>query len=407
MTREHIKMAVSTIRASRLRSTMTMFGIIIGVASVITVIGLGQGLRNQVTNQITKLGSNLIIVLPGKQASSQVINFGLLQNLGGGAGGVIAQNDLVTVSKTPSVALVAPVATINGLPNADDKTMDTAVVVGTTDALPVILSKKVEYGTFFSKESLGKNYAVIGHNVAEQLFNENVPIGKTFKVKNAEFIVQGVFEQSPATPLSPSINFNNAVVIGFDKAKEIADGSLHINQILLTTKSADNTAEVAKNLKASLLINHGKQEDFSVLRQQETLAISDGIFQQLTLFVTWVAVISLLVGGIGIMNVMFASVSERTREIGIRKAVGATNRQIVSQFVTEAIILSLTGGIIGIVIALLIIAAIRSTTSFEPAISLPAIGIAAGVSVSIGILSGILPAIKASQKDPIDSLRRA
>ena len=406
MIRENTKMAMANIKASRLRSTMTMFGIIVGVASVITVIGLGQGLRNQVTNQITKLGSNLIIVLPGKQANSQVVNFGLLQNLGGSSG-VITENDLKTVNKTPLIDLVAPVATITGLPTNDDRSMQNAIVVGTSQALPTILSKKVEYGSFFDKDSIGKNYAVIGHGVAEQLFGENVPIGKTFKVKQTEFIVQGVFEQSPATPLSPSINFNNAVVIGFDKAKEIADGSLHISQVLLTAKNADKTQEVTTNLKAELLKNHGQQEDFSVLRQQETLAISDGIFQQLTLFVTWVAAISLLVGGIGIMNVMFASVSERTREIGIRKALGATNGQIVSQFVTEAILLSLTGGIIGIVLALLIIATIHATTSFEPAVSLPAIGIAAGVSMGVGILSGILPAIKASQKDPIESLRRS
>ena len=405
MTREHIKMALGSVTASRTRSLLTMFGIIVGVTSVITVIGLGKGIRNQVTKQITKLGSNLVIVLPGKQSGSQILNFNVLQNVTA-SNGILTEKDVTTITKTPSVVQVAPVATITGLPKTDDNSMDSAVIVGTTESLPAILSKKVEYGTFLAKDAIDKNYAVIGHNVAEQLFNENVPIGKTFKIRDNEFIVQGVFEQSPTTPLAPSVNFNNAVVIGFTKAKEIADGSLHIIQVLLTTKEAETTEAVAGNIKSALLTNHGGQEDFSVLRQQETLAISDGIFQQLTLFVTWVSVISLLVGGIGIMNVMFASVSERTREIGIRKAIGATNKQIVSQFVTEAVILSLTGGIIGVILALVIIGAIRATTQFEPAISLSAIGIATGVSVTIGIVSGILPAIKASRKDPIDSLRR-
>ena len=129
--------------------------------------------------------------------------------------------------------------------------MDSAIIVGTGSSLPLILDKRIEYGSFFGKNDLSKNYAVIGHTVAEQLFNENVPIGKTFQIKGADFIVQGVFEQSPSTPLSPSVNFNNAVVIGFDKAKQISDGSLQINQILLTTKSSQSTQAIADTLKAT------------------------------------------------------------------------------------------------------------------------------------------------------------
>ncbi len=406
MLREHIRMASDSIRSSHLRSIMTMFGIIVGVTSVTTVFGLGQGLRNQVTHQVAKLGSNLIIVLPGKQMDSSVINFARLQNLGTMPRGIVTEQDLAAIAKKPQVQQIAPVATINGLPSLDDRVQKDAIVVGTTDSLAAILGKKIEYGTFLSKDSLRKNYAVIGQDVAEQLFKENVPIGKSFQIKQIEFIVQGVFEQTPATPLSPSINFNKTVVIGFDKAKEISDGSLQINQILVTTKDSSVTAQTAQDIKKTLLQDHGQQEDFSVLRQQETLAVSDNIFRQLTTFITWAAIISLLVGGIGIMNVMFANVSERTREIGIRKALGATNRQIISQFLTEAIILSLTGGGIGVILSLIILGALRATTSFEPAVSLPAIGVSTGISVAVGIVSGFLPAIKAAKKDPIESLRR-
>ncbi len=398
-------MALASVRSARVRSGLTMFGIIVGVASVVTVVGLGEGLRNQVSAQISKLGSNLIIVQPGKRGTNNSLNLNTLQNIGNMESGVLTEQDLASVDKTDNISLLAPVATITGVPVADNRSMDTAVIVGTTEALPTILGKKVAYGSFFGKNDQNKNYATIGPGVAASLFNENVPIGKSFQVRGIEFIVQGVFEQTPLTPLSPSVNFNNAIVIPYNKAKEISAGSLQINQILVTSKSSDEVNKVAATLNSLLTKNHGGQKDFSVLRQEEALAISDGVFSQLTLFITGIATISLLVGSIGIMNIMFATVSERTREIGIRKAVGATNKQIISQFVTEAITLSVSGGIIGIIVSLIAIAGIRATTSLEPAINVPIIVIAGAVSILSGMLAGILPAIKAASKDPIDSLR--
>ena len=162
---------------------------------------------------------------------------------------------------------------------------------------------------------------------------------------------------------------------------------------------------MSNDVRGVLLSNHGGQEDFSVLRQEETLAISDGVFNQLTVFIGGAAVIALIVGGIGIMNIMFATVSERTREIGVRKAIGATSRQIVGQFIIEAVTLSAFGGIIGLLASLITIAAIRATTSLEPVIVWQVMAGAFLVSVTVGIVSGILPAIKAARKDPIESLR--
>ncbi len=405
MTKEHMNMALSSINTSRTRSFMTMFGVIISVSSVITIVGLGHGLRNQVSKQITKLGSNLIIVQPGKPNSSSAVSLHSLQSVASSPDGIITEQDLSAVAKTADINLLSPIATITGLPSFEEKTMTNTVIVGASESLPEIVDKKVKYGSFFSKEDSTKYYAVIGRGVAEELFNENIPIGKSFKIRNVEFIVQGVFEETPVTPLSPSVNFNNSIVIPYTKAKEISAGSMQISQILVTTKSADVTEKVSKTIQSTLLKNHGGQEDFSVLRQEETLAISDGVFSQLTIFIGGAAFISLIVGGIGIMNIMFATVSERTREIGIRKAIGATNKQIIDQFIIEAVTLSATGGMVGIILSLMIIIAIRSTTSLEPAIVLPVIGGSFLVSVGVGIISGILPAIKAAGKDPIDSLR--
>lgn len=398
-------MAMASIRASRVRSTMTMFGIIISVASVITVVGLGEGLRQQVTKQIGNLGSNLVIVQPGHRTATSAVNLDSLQQVGGVNTGVLTEQDLNSVAKATGIDKISPVASIAGIATYEDRKLPDANIVGASDALPTILDKKIEYGSFFSKDEQTKNYAVIGRGVAEDLFEENVPIGKTFQIRGVEFIVQGVFEQTPLTPLSPSVNFNNAVVISYPKAKEISSGNIQISQILVTAKTPEATPGVATEIHAALLANHGGQADFSVLKQEETLQISDTVFNQLTMFVTGIAVIALLVGGIGIMNIMFANVSERTREIGIRKAVGATNRQIRSQFITEAVTISVVGGFLGVVTAVIVIIIVRSTTSLQPVLVLPAVLLALLISVGIGIVSGILPALKASSKDPIDSLR--
>ena len=403
MIKHNIQIARASIRSARLRSLLTMFGIIIGVASVIVVVGLGDGLRNQVTGQITKLGSNLIIVQPGNRTQTTVLGLNSLEHIGGTNAGVITEQDLATIAKTKNVSLIAPVATITGVPRADNRTMEQAIVVGTTDALPTILGKKVPYGTFFGSDDQLKNYAVIGPGVAAQLFSENVPIGLSFTIRDIEFIVQGVFEQTPLTPLSPSVNFNDAIVIPYEKAKQIGAGSLQINQILVTSTTASQTKAVADSITKSISANHGGQHDFSVLSQKEALAISDGIFSQLTLFVTSIAAISLLVSSIGIMNIMFATVSERTREIGIRKAIGAKQSDILLQFLVEAATLTGFGGVVGLLIGwgltLLISLVFPSYVPWWA----PPLGFFA--SVGIGVIFGLFPAWKAARLDPIESLR--
>jgi putative ABC transport system permease protein len=242
--------------------------------------------------------------------------------------------------------------------------------------------------------------------VAQQLFGEQNPIGRSIKILGGDFIVQGVLAESADGLVSvAATNFNSAVFIPYQPAKDLAGGRTNILQILIRGKNPNNLDQTAKDVRSVLLRSHQGQEDFSVLKQFELVKIANSSVGIITGFISGIAAISLLVGGIGIMDIMLASVSERTREIGVRKAVGATNRQILSQFLVEGVALSVGGGLIGIIVALIIYAALKIYTGLEPVITIPVVILAVTVSVVVGIIFSVAPALKAARKNPIDALR--
>jgi ABC-type antimicrobial peptide transport system permease subunit len=265
------------------------------------------------------------------------------------------------------------------------------------------LNRQVEFGSFFTDQDYKKRVAIIGRDVAELLFKENVPIGKRLTIRGNEYVVQGVFEQQESGTFA-AVNVNNAVVLPYDAAREVG-GNIQLLQLFVETETPESVEEVAENIRETLKANHAGQEDFSVLEKEEALEVTNEVFYQLTIFTAGVAFISFIVGGIGIMNIMFATVSERTREIGIRKAVGATNSQILGQFVMEAVVLSVLGGFFGILISLIANGILRATTDLQPVITPNVAFIVFALSAATGIISGILPAAQAARKDPITALR--
>ena len=258
---------------------------------------------------------------------------------------------------------------------------------------------------FFSSGDNARSVAIIGKGIAEKLYKENVPIGKTITIRDHTFIIQGVFDTYRSNVVSANANLNDAIFIPYNTAKSISDNNVHIAQILIKPANASETDMLVRDVTAALMRNHGGQDDFTALKQSELLAITGNALAIATSFVAGIAAISLLVGGIGIMNIMFVSVTERTREIGIRKSIGATNRQIYGQFLTEAVILSLLGGLLGVLLALFADYMLRITTDLRPVLTLPIMVLAVGVSVLVGIFFGTAPAIKAARKDPIQALR--
>ncbi len=397
---ENVKMAWASIRSARLRSALTMFGIIVGVSSVVTVASLGEGLKNQISGQVQRIGGEIRVIQPAKrqpQIAGSLIPQASLPTSS------ITEKEIATIRQTDGVIQVVPVGLVNADVSYDDKTNDEFSIFATTGKFSELLQQKVQFGGFFSDNELGKNYAVIGRNVADKLFNERVPTGKTIKVGGQDFLVIGVFENKRFQPVPYSINFNDSIVLPNEAAKKLSGGVIYYEVLAGVDKT--KVEATTSLLKKRLSEADGGKTSLGVYGANEIVGSSDSIFRQVTLFVAGVALISLMVGGIGIMNIMFATVSERTREIGIRKAVGATNRQVMNQFMTEAVLLSVFGSILGVIVSLVINGVLRVLTDLQPAITPEIIGISVAVAAVTGILSGMLPAAKAARKDPIDALR--
>lgn len=400
----HLRAGVDSVRGAKVRSFWTMLGIIIGVASVIIIVGIGEGVKQQVTGQIQHLGKDLITVRPGQlKPDGASSNAEILSSLGVNA--PLTNKDVVTIKHTKGVAATAPLTILTGTSKSDYASYNEGFVIGTTSDLPRLLNQSVAYGSFFSDDDSGTNVAVLGTHAADVLFDEDIPLGRSFSYHGQDFIVRGIFNSFNSTPLSQQSNFNNAIFIPNDVAGSLSKNAAPIYEVLAKPSNADQTSQVARNIERSLDETHGGQSNLTITQGNQNVNDSDSIVGLMTKLIAGVAAISLVVGGIGIMNVMLVSVSERTHEIGIRKAVGATNRQILDQFMIESTVLSLVGGLIGIGVAFIVELILRLTTTLHPVITWQVVVVATGVSFIVGVIFGTVPAVKAARRDPIEALR--
>lgn len=401
------RLAWESIKKSKFRNVLTTLGIIIGVVSVITTVSIGDGVKHKIRGQIHDFGQDLIIVRPGRAVtrddSGSITNFNFLTNRQASAG--LTDLDLEAVQDTHNVRTAAPLSIIAGLPSYEGKDFPQGTVIATSSNLPEITNQKIAFGQFLSETDEGGYYAVIGKSVAEDLFKQNVPIGRSISFRGKLLIVKGVFEEFESNPFTIGADLNNAIFVPYTTGKVLSQNSAQISQILAKPNDASMVTAAQKSIEENIAGMRAGQKDFTVLTQEETLGVTNNILNVVTLLVTIMACISLVVGGVGIMNVMLVSVSERTKEIGIRKAVGATNRQILMQFLSEALLLSLMGSAIGVLLAGIINLVLHLLTNLNPAISWQVTLIAVGISISVGVISGIVPAFKAARKDPIEALR--
>jgi len=409
MIKLYMQMATSSIRRAKWRSLLTMLGVIIGVTSVVMIFALGEGLKKQVSGELKDLGTDSIVVRSGniieRNKDGKVVKVNLRDVF---TQSVLTDKDTEQVKAVNGVSFAAPIAFISApVANDDGKALSSdSVIIATTPQIREALNRDVETGEFFTTPELSKNLAVLGPDVARELFGEESVVGRIIKIKNTEFVIRGVMTRAKPSPLDlVNTDYNRAIYIPLGAGKVLNGGTLAIREISVKLAETNNTDTVVKEINKVVLVSHGGIQDFSVLEAKDFIGVLDSVFGVLTTFVAAVAGISLFVGGIGIMNIMLVSVSERTREIGIRKSIGATNQQILGQFLVEAIILTLIGGIIGVLVSLTVTAGLRLYTEIHPYIEPRVVGIALGVTLVVGIVFGIIPALKAARKDPIESLR--
>ena len=400
----NVKAAVNSLRSSKWRSLLTMMGVIIGITLVVTTVSLAEGIKHQVIGQVNQLGNDVLAVRSGhlvsRDQNGQINGVNLLALLNSST---LTTKDITALQKVDSVTDVTPMAFVTSSVSSGSVHLNNIYVLGTEPSLPGLLRQKVAYGDFFTSDG-NQAFAVIGSNIAHQLYGELNPTGRSITIAGHNYIIRGVLSPSAGGLLSiGQTDFNSAVFLTMQQAQDL-NKDLNIVQILLKSKNEDTAGAVA-DARRALLSTHQGREDFSILKQEELVAVVNDVVNKLTGFVSALAAISLLIGGIGIMSIMLASVSERSREIGIRKAIGATNRQILSQFVVEGLVLTVSGGLIGVVVSLIVFGLLRLYTDLNPVITLPIMLMAVLVAVMVGIIFSIAPAYKASRKDPINALR--
>ncbi|MEK7594032.1 MAG: ABC transporter permease [Patescibacteria group bacterium] len=406
LTASHLKAGVDSVRGAKIRSFWTMLGVVIGVASVIVIVSIGEGIKQQIGGQIHHYGDNLIIVRPtqlGTGTGDKPTNSNLISGLN--VNGTLGIKDISAIKSNPDIAASAPLTIASGSLKGDYGNYQDGFVIGTSSDLPSLINQSLAYGLFFREDDDDVNVAIIGQHASEVMFSADIPLGRSFTFHGERFIVRGIFNQFNSSPLSQQADFNNAIFIPNGVVERLTKNTAPTYEILARSNDDSQTSQVAAKLKSQLDKAHGGDSGLAVLTGNQNITASDDILNLLTRLVAGVAAISLFVGGVGIMNVMLVSVSERLHEIGIRKAVGATNGQIMSQFMIESTVLSVTGGVIGIALAFIIDLALTAFTSLKPSISWEIVLLASGVSLIVGVVFGTVPAIQAARKDPIEALR--
>ena len=409
---EALRMAVNGLLANRLRSGLTMLGILIGVTAVIMLVAVGNGESIQINNQIQSLGANVIYVYPSNARGSGGISQGF------GTGQSLTQADVDALNRRqqdPDVVAAIPIAQSGGQITYGNQNYF-APTTGTTPDFPMVRDYQIAEGSFFTQDDVTANHrvVVIGQTVVDNLFGSTDPVGQTIKISRQSFRVIGVFAPKGGTGFGSQDNVVVAPITAVWAYLTGARGKV-VSQIVASATSAGTVTQAETEITTILLnqhqISNPAQADFQLQSQQDILNQATSIATTLTVVLGAIAGISLVVGGIGIMNIMLVTVTERTREIGIRKAIGARRRDILVQFLIEAMVLSGLGGALGIAVGALLaheapsLPAIASSSFPTPVVSIPSVLLAFFVSVAIGLFFGIYPANRAARLHPIEALR--
>ena len=410
---ENLKVAFKSLSSNKLRAFLTMLGIIIGVGSVVAVMSVGAGATASITQNLQSMGTNVITISPGRAEPRG--EGGTMRAFGNDNSETIVEGELhledATALQAKATLLneVAPVLSGRNSTISYMSWSGQVSVTGTDQDFLTVEGYKMAEGNFITESDVSNlsNVAVIGNTIAEDYFGKIDPVGEIIKINGKNFVVVGLL-QTVGT-IGFGSNPDSSVYIPVTTAQNKLYGTDTVDNIVAKLKNENQLDESIAEVKSILRIQHrimpGENNDFSVSSPTQFLETASSITTILSLALGGIAAISLLVGGIGIMNIMFVSVTERTREIGIRKSLGAKNRDILIQFLTESILLSLAGGVFGVVFAYLISWVLKSLSGLNSLITTTPIILALSFSTAIGLIFGIFPAMRAARLSPVDSLR--
>ncbi|MDO8555202.1 MAG: ABC transporter permease [bacterium] len=394
----------TALSANKARSGLTVLGIVIGISSVIAMISIGQGAQGAIQASIQSIGSNLIIVTPGAQRGQ-----GFQISAGRGSARTLTQADADGIANNiTSAKAVAPELTGRYQITSKGKNTNTSVV-GATSSYPDVRNVTIDSGSFIADQHLRSlsKVAILGPTARDDLFGEGADaLGQTIRIKNIEFKVIGTAKAKGGSGFG---NQDDMIFIPLTSAQRFLAGDTYVTTISVQAQDTESMPATQQQITSLLLERHHISDpqlaDFSTLNQADIIATASSITQTFTILLGAVAGISLVVGGIGIMNMMLTTVTERTREIGLRKAIGAKKRDINFQFLFEAVMLTFIGGLIGVIFGWLISFAVTSLGLIQTQVSVFSVLLAFGVSAAIGIIFGYYPARRAASLNPIEALR--
>ena len=400
----HFKLARTSIKENRTRSFLTCLGIAISVASIILILSLMGSISNLVKNEVNEIGSDLIVVRPNSTKSSINNIIEELTSSNTFQQSSLSLSDIDTISNLDNVAAVAPISTSVNTLESEKNTFTSVPILGTTPDFVKIEPLALRYGTFFTNNNK-ENGVVLGHTLSLALFNTiNSTVGKTVSILGEKFMVVGVLDEIEKSINFDNVDFDNALIMDVHTLDKLL-GSTQIQQINIKATNTDSLAAISGSIRDKLKNSKSGDENFSVAYGDGISHPASSLFTIISGMLALVATISLIVGGIGVMNIMLVSVAERTHEIGIRKAVGASSRNILMQFLFEALILSIFGGIFGLILGYVFAFLVSIVTPFAPYISWEILALTLLTTLAIGIIFGIYPALKAASKNPIESLK--
>ena len=400
----HIRLARTSIKENRTRSFLTCLGIAVGVASIILILSLTGSITRLVSEETKTLGEELIIVRPSSHKDMVTNILEELTATNAYQKSSLSLEDVETIKEVENIEAAAPVAITTATVMSDkNNKVESATILGTNDDFVKIQPMTFRYGSFVTSK-FNNNTAVVGHTMSLVLFNTTNPVGKTLTIFGERFVVVGVISKMEDAININNVDFDNAVILNAEALAKVS-GGVQVQQIDVKATNIDCLEQASADIEAALIEKKSGESNFTVVYGDKIKHPASSLFTIVSGMLTMVAGISLIVGGIGVMNIMLVSVAERTHEIGIRKAVGASGRNILVQFLFESLILSVMGGFLGLALGYTLAFFVSIITPFAPYISWQILAMTFGVSVGVGVLFGIYPAIKAAAKNPIESLK--